>query len=75
MISFDPLFAYMEKHGKSIYHLTRDNIVSNQTLVNMRLHPDKGISTKTINKICNYLQCKPKDVFSYSPDKVDPGNE
>ena len=74
MINFDPLFEYMDKRGKSIYHLTRDNIVSNQTLVNMRIHPDKGISTKTIDKICNYLRCKPSDIMKYVPDDTAPGD-
>ena len=69
MIKFDPFYKTLEKRGKTGYNLQRDKIVGSGTLTRMK--NGQSISTDTINDLCNYLHCKPSDIISYSPDKVD----
>ena len=67
MISFDPLRHYMQKHGKSIYSLSRDRIVGGATLDKIR-NDSQGITIDTISRICAYLHCRITDVITYIPD-------
>ena len=72
MITFDKLFQTMEKKHKTGYNLLREGIIGGGTL--SRIKQGKSVSTDTINSLCNYLHCKPNDIMTYSPDKLDPGN-
>lgn len=67
MITFGPLREYMQKHGKSIYSLTKDRVIGGATLDKIRAD-SPGITLDTVNRICNYLHCKPRDVIGYTPD-------
>lgn len=69
MITFDKLFQTMEKKHKSGYNLLRDNVIGGGTL--SRIKQGKSISTDTINRLCNYLNCKPGDIMTYSPDHIE----
>lgn len=70
MISFDILRDYMRQHGQSIYILTKNKIIGGATLDKIREN-SQGITVDTINKICNYLNCKPSDIMQYVPDQDD----
>ena len=72
MITFEKLFQTMEKKNITGYKLMKDKIIRGGTID--RIKSNQSISTETINKLCNYLHCKPMDIMTYSPDKVDPGN-
>ena len=65
MITFDALRVYMQKHNKSIYSLTRDKIIGGATLDKIRAN-SLGVTLDTIDKICNYLDCKPSDILTYT---------
>ena len=67
MITFDPLRDYMQKQGKSIYSLSRDKIVGGATLDKIR-SDSQGVTLDTINRICNYLKCKPSNIIAHKPD-------
>jgi DNA-binding Xre family transcriptional regulator len=68
MITFDPLRDYMQKQGKSIYSLSRDKIVGGATLDKIRAD-SQGVTLDTINRICNYLKCKPSNIIAHKPDQ------
>ena len=68
IITFDPLREYMQRHGKSIYSLTRDKIIGGATLDRIRAN-SPGVTLDTIDRICKYLQCKPTNVIAYKPDE------
>ena len=66
MITFEPFYKTLEKRGKTGYLLQRDKIVGSGTLTRMK--NGQSISTDTINDLCNYLRCKPSDIFTYTRD-------
>ena len=70
MIKYDPFYKTLEKRGKTGYNLQRDKIVGSGTLTRMK--NGQSISTDTINDLCNYLNCKPSDIISYTKD-TSPG--
>ena len=72
MITFEKLFQTLEKKNKTSYMLLKDNVIGDGTLA--RIKKKQSMTTDTINRLCNYLHCKPMDIMSYSPDRVDPGN-
>lgn len=72
MITFEKLFSTLEKKHKTSYMLLKDNVIGDGTLA--RIKKNQSMTTDTINRLCNYLHCKPMDIMTYSPDKVDPGN-
>ena len=72
MITFEKLFQTLEKKNKTSYMLLKDNVIGDGTLA--RIKKNQSMTTDTINRLCNYLHCKPMDIMSYSPDRVDPGN-
>ena len=69
MIDYEPFYKTLEKRGKTGYSLQRDKVVGSGTLT--RIKNGQGISTDTINDLCNYLRCKPSDIMRYTPDKPD----
>ena len=68
IITFQAFREYMKVHGKSIYSLTRDHVIGGATLDKIRAD-SQGITLDTINSICNYLNCKPSDIITYTRDK------
>lgn len=72
MITFEKLFQTLEKKHKTSYMLLKDNVIGDGTLA--RIKKNQSMTTDTINRLCNYLHCKPMDIMTYSPDKLDPGN-
>ena len=65
MITYERLWARMEKDGVSQYKL-RNNGISNSTLY--RLKHDQVINTDTIDKICNILGCNVEDIMEHRSD-------
>lgn len=72
MITFEKLFQTMDKRNVSGYRLLKDKVIHGGTFDRIKLN--QSISTDTINRLCNYLNCKPGDIMTYSPDHIDPGN-
>ena len=66
MIKFDRLFATMKKKGISTYKLREECILDSKTI--RRLKANENIETKTIDKICAYLDCKIEDVIEFVKD-------
>lgn len=67
MIVYDRLFKILMEKELSSYTLTkRDKIIGGKTFEN--LQEGKNIDTRTINALCQYLQCQPGDIMEYVPD-------
>ena len=63
-IKFDRLFTLFEKKGITTYTLRKDKIVGNETL--RKLKANTGvIDTRTIDKLCDVLECQPGDFMEY----------
>ncbi len=66
MIKFDRLFAKMKQKKVTYRKLETDIGISAGILG--RLRHGGGLTTHTIDKLCNYLDCEPMDIMDYIPD-------
>ena len=74
MISFDPLFTWLDKHNRSIYEMSRIKgplKLGGMTVDNIK-HGKDNITLSTVNKICSFYHIKPSSVFRFTPDDVQP---
>ena len=65
MISYQPLFETMYKKNISEYSLIFKHGVPANTL--HRIKHGKAITTKTLNVLCEILDCKVSDILEYIP--------
>lgn len=61
MISYEPLWETLKKKNVSKYALVTKYGFSNGTID--RLRANEHISTHTIEKLCDILDCKPNDIL------------
>lgn len=63
MIVFDKLWDTMKEKGVSTYLLREKCGIDSKTI--RRLKADENIETKTLNKICEALDCELQDIAEY----------
>lgn len=62
MISYDPLWETMKRKGVSQYALLKNGL-DPKTLDSIK--KEKGITTHTIEILCNILDCTPNDLITF----------
>lgn len=65
-IGYDKLFQVMSERGITIYRLRKDKVLGTATLDKLKQAGD--INTRSIARLCAYLQCQPGDILEYFPD-------
>ena len=64
---YDKLFALLKDRGISSYKIRQENLISQAALTKMK--SGRGnIDTRTLERICAYLQCQPGDIMEYVED-------
>lgn len=63
MILYDRLWAMMKVRGISQYKLIKDFNISSGQLD--RLRKNENISTYTLNRLCEILDCRLEDIAEY----------
>ena len=63
MIVFDRLWVTMKEKGISTYALREKCGIDSKTV--RRLKANENIETKTLNKICEALDCNLQDIAEY----------
>ena len=66
MIVFDKLWITMKEKGISTYRLREECGIDSKTV--RRLRANDNIETKTLNKLCEVLDCKIEDIMEYVKD-------
>lgn len=66
MIVFDRLWETMKERGISQYTLITKYGVSNGQL--SRLRKNEGVSTFTLNRLCEILDCRIEDIIEYKKE-------
>lgn len=66
MIIYDRLWETLKKKGISQYNLVTDYNISKSLL--QRLRNNEGISTHSINMLCNILDCQLQDIAEFIKD-------
>ena len=67
MISYQPFYETLYKKGITEYHLIFKQGLSANTL--HRMKHGEAISTKTLNVLCEILECKVEDIIQYVQDE------
>ena len=67
MISYAPLWRIMREKHMTTYTLRVKYGMSHATV--QRLQADMPVSTHTLNRLCEILQCRLEDVAVYIPDQ------
>ena len=67
MIKYDRFWETLKKKGISQYNLVTDYNLSKSLL--QRLRNNEGISTHSINMLCNILDCQIQDIAEFIKDK------
>lgn len=69
MIIYDRLWKTMNDKGITIYSLEKDHgIVRSQM---KRFQRNCIVTTYTLNRLCNALQCDINDILEFVPDKKE----
>ena len=66
MIVFHRLWETMEKKGITTYQLREQCGIDSKTV--RRLKANENMETKTLNKLCGFLDCKLEDIAEFVPD-------
>ena len=66
MIKYDKLWETAEKRGITKSMLTKKYNVSKAQLY--RLRYNQPVSTNTLDRICNILECEISDIMEHIPD-------
>lgn len=69
MISYEPLWATMEKTGTTKYQLIYRWGLSSNTL--RRMGHGEPISSNTLNELCLILDCRVEDILRFEPTKEE----
>lgn len=70
LISFEKLGILLEQQGKK-WQFLRDNRIS-PGIVDKLKHGTGHIDTRTIQDICELLNCQPEDIMEYVKQSKDP---
>lgn len=66
MIRFDRLWKTMERKNISTYQLRERCGIDSKTI--RRLKANDNMETKTLNKLCEALECSLEDIAEYVPN-------
>ena len=68
MICFDKLWELMRKKGVTRYELKDRYSIDGHTIKS--LSDNCSVTTATLNKLCEILECRIEDIAEYKPDEV-----
>ena len=66
MIKFDRLWKTIENKNVSTYRLREQCGIDSKTI--RRLKANDNMETKTLNKLCAFLNCRIEDIAEFIPD-------
>ena len=69
-IVYDKLFKLLEEKGLRKYDLRKDKVVGVASVEKMRKN-EGYIDTRTIEHLCEYLDCQPGDIMEYVPKQKE----
>ena len=66
MITYQPFWETLKNKNLSQYKLIKDYSISTGTMDSLR--QNKNITMKTLNDLCNILDCNVEDIIKHIPD-------
>ncbi len=70
MISYRPFYETLFRKGVTEYNLIYKQGMDSNTI--HRMKHGKAITTKTLNTLCEILDCSVSDILEYVPDAASP---
>ena len=70
MISYRPFYETLFRKGVTEYYLIYKQGMDSNTI--HRMKHGKAITTKTLNTLCEILDCSVSDILEYVPDAASP---
>ena len=67
MIRFDKLWITMKQKNITTYQLREQCGIDSKTV--RRLRANENVETKTLNKLCTFLDCKLEDIADFVKDE------
>ena len=67
---YDKLFALMKEKGVTKYQLRKEKIIGVAAAEKMRKN-NGYVDTRTIENLCEYLDCQPGDIMEYVPKQEE----
>ena len=67
MITYEPLWATLEKKNITTYQLLKNYNISRGMLDNLK--HNRSITMNTLNELCNILNCDISDIIKYTKDE------
>ena len=67
MVSDKPLWKTMEEKGVTTYTLIKTYSVQSKTVYNLK--HNKHITTATLERLCEILNCTPNDILEFLQEK------
>ena len=66
-ILYDKLLELLKEKGITSYTVKKSGVIGQATW--KKIHEGGHIDTRTINALCELLDCQPGDILEYVPDK------
>lgn len=66
-ISYNKLLNKFKEKGITSYTIRKDNVIGQASW--KKIHNGGVIDTRTISRLCKYLECQPGDILEYVSDK------
>ncbi len=63
MVCYEPLWQTMKQKGITTYTLIEKHNIQSKTIYNLK--HGKNISTSTLEKLCDILNCTPNDILTF----------
>lgn len=67
-ISYRKMLQIFEQRGITSYTIKKDNIIGQASW--KKIHENGNVDMRTIENLCNYLNCQPGDLLEYIPDEA-----
>ena len=67
MITYEPLWATLEKKKITTYQLLKNHNISRGMLDNLK--HNRSITMNTLDELCNILNCDVSDIIKYTEDE------
>lgn len=66
MLKYKNVLQLLKQKGYSTYYLSKNKIMGNSKIQNIR---ENKVDARTINQLCQLLNCQPGDILEYIPDE------
>ena len=67
MIAYDKLLKLLQEKGYTSYRIKKENIIGQATFTKLK-RGEGGLDHRSIDKLCEVLNCQPGDLMEYRPN-------